>query len=642
MSTESGRRPGQTPIDFVAKWLCPFLIMGLVSSLVFFLLEVLYQTDGPFKGRLQWILFFFVFGEVLTARLAITGEAGARSKLYGIVLAGLTYLGMAAFVQYPPDLRELSFLFNIILVGVVWWCSHRLTWDCTNLDEDTDMSARGLLQAAGLEQKQGSEGDLLEEPEKADGKRKPLTGLAGWLDRYRRFREKQQKKRTLGVWVVYFSLAALPIFGLGQSLIPLTAPGRRQFAFWLMTVYVACGLGLLLTTCFLGLRRYLRQKGLQMPKAMTGAWLTSGGVLVLVLLVLGAFLPRPYAEYPLIDLIDPAGAKKRQADRLALKGDEPGEGRGQPGETRPDGKEPGGKADDKGKGQSKEGGGKEGKGAQGKEGKGDGEGKGKEGKGGGETKGQDKGNGQSKQGDKNGKQTRGGMSKEPKGNKGQGQQKEMAKGLKEMEKKEQGKSAPQSSQQRSFSGVQQFLQKIAPVMKWIVFGALALIVVIAFLRGGLGFLSNFTEWAKRLLEAWRNFWAGLFGGAKQLGGAGGIAGEAAEEEKEAPVPFSAFANPFDTGKADELSPGGLVRYTFEALEAWARERGLERRPDETALEMVNRIGDEVPALEESARRLGQLHARAEYARGELPRAAVADVRAFWEQLERVALAPLSA
>ena len=48
--------------------------------------------------------------------------------------------------------KEISFLVNIILVGVVWWCANRLTWDCTNVDEDVDMSGEGLLQAAGLEE----------------------------------------------------------------------------------------------------------------------------------------------------------------------------------------------------------------------------------------------------------------------------------------------------------------------------------------------------------------------------------------------------------------------------------------------------------------------------------------------------------
>ena len=62
------------------------------------------------------------------------------------------------------------------------------------------------------------------------------------------------------MWIIYFSLAALPLFGLGQALIPVEEEARRRTTFWLLVCYVAAGIGLMLTTCFLGLRRYLRQK----------------------------------------------------------------------------------------------------------------------------------------------------------------------------------------------------------------------------------------------------------------------------------------------------------------------------------------------------------------------------------------------
>ena len=39
--------------------------------------------------------------------------------------------------------------------------------------------------------------------------------------RYRAYREKRDRQpHAPGVWVVYFSLAALPLYGVGQSLIP--------------------------------------------------------------------------------------------------------------------------------------------------------------------------------------------------------------------------------------------------------------------------------------------------------------------------------------------------------------------------------------------------------------------------------------
>jgi hypothetical protein len=628
-------------VDYVTIVLSPVLIMGLVGSLVFFLLEVFYRTDGEWKERLQYILFFFVFGSVLTARIAMNGDTAARAPLYGAALALATFIGMQLFVEYPPGVKELSFLVNMLLVGVVWWCSQRLTWDCTNIDEETDMSGEGLLQAAGIEEKPEPEAELLvEEPSET---KKYASPLGTWIERFKRYRERKQKKRTLGVWVVYFSMAALPLFGLGQSLIPLTAPDRRQFAFWLMITYVGCGLGLLLTTCFLGLRRYLRQKRLQMPAAMTGVWLATGGTLVIALLLIGAFLPRPYAEYPAMDYFNQVGSAKRGANKMAFKGDSPGEGRGQPGAPDPEGKAPGDRAGKQGKGQGEgnDSGGKDGKGGDAKgeqsgDSKGDKSGKGEPGKGeqakGEQAKGeQEKGDNREKgEGDKSDRS--GGSGRRSDGNKA-------AKGLKEMEKG--ARNTPSQSSSPRMSKIQQVMQRVAPVLKWIIFAVLAVVVILALVRGGLGFLANFTDWAKRLLEAWRNFWANLFGGRKTET----VDGDEVEEPE--PVrkmekPFSAFANPFDSGEAKRMPARELVRHTFTAVEAWARERDLGRREDETAMEFLRRVAEEVPALETEAHELAELHALAEYAREKLPANTAAVMELFWQQLERVVEAPLSA
>ena len=631
--------PGQTPVDYVTVVLSPVLIMGLVGSLVFFLLEVFYRADGPnFKDRLQYILFCYVFGAVLVARISMKAEIASRFWMSGTILAFLTFLGMQLFVEYPEGVRELSVPINFLLVVVVWWCAHRLTWDCTNVDEDADMSGEGVLQAAGLEPSPAGPSEPIppREPERLS-----------WWQRFQRYREERKKKRTLGVWVVYFSLAALPVFGLGQSLIPLTASDRRLFGFWLMTIYVACGLGLLLTTCFLGLRRYLRQKRLQMPAVMTGVWLTSGATLVVVLLALGALLPRPSAEYSLIDLVDRAGSAKRKANRLAFKGDSPGEGRGQPGATNPDGKEPGGQADEKGKGPGKDKDGKASGKGDSKDGKGQGDSKdGKSGSEGdkgksdrsGKSNERDKSQGQS--GDDRGKkgndQPRDGQKNDGQRNSGSGQQNKAAQNL---DKMEQAHAKPSSSSSRMAS-VRQLLQRVAPVLKWIVFALIAGLVVVALLRGGLGFLANFTDWARRLLEAWRRFWANLFGPTR---GQGEYTPEGPTAGPSTPaVAFASFTNPFESGRAERMTARQLVRYSFEALQAWARERDLGRHDDETAQEFVDRLGGEVPALETEAQRLAGLLARAEFARGEMPASTGAVVHGFWERLERVVEAPLSA
>src|SRR5262249_47274654 len=103
----------------------------------------------------------------------------------------------------------------------------------------------------------------------------------------------------------------------------------RQYSFWLMAIYMTSGLGLLLTTSFLGLRRYLRQRRLQMPKAMTATWLGVGGTLAIILLAMSAFLPRPQSETPLFEWTALGG--ERTASRYSLLDSDSAKGEGRPG-----------------------------------------------------------------------------------------------------------------------------------------------------------------------------------------------------------------------------------------------------------------------------------------------------------------------
>lgn len=636
-------RPAPTVADYVTTVLSPALIMGLVASLVFFLLEVFYKTDGEYKGRMQWILFFFVFGAVLTARVAIVVDS-ARATLYGLVLAFLTWIGLQQFIDYPEEsgVAGVAWLINLFLVGIVWWCAKRLTWDCTHVDEEAEPPGEGLLRASGLEAGPSeAEAPPPEQPtDKA--KRKP-SGLVAWVERYRKYREERARKRPLGVWVVYFSLAALPLFGLGQALLPIEDAERRQFSFWLMTVYVGCGLGLLLTTCFLGLRRYLRQRKVQMPAAMTSVWMLTGGGLVLALLLTGAVLPRPHAEYT---LLDPLGAAKRKASRFAVKGDSPGQGEGRPGEARRDGQQPGNQQAEKG-----ERGEKSGKGSK-QGGEKDGENRGEKGNEKGREKGGDKGaekGGDS--GDKSGEKedrkgdpadkSRQGKDKRQ-GSEGQKNEKD-SRTEKDPDPAEKDAAKSQSgSSSRRFSGLMEMFQKLGPILKVLIFILLGVVVFLFVARGFLGFLAGFTDWARRWLDAWHRFWANLFARRPAEERSGEGEGEARESRPRFRT-FAEYANPFANGSAARMSPRELVLYTFEAVEAWAREHDLAREPGETALEFSSRLGNEVPGLEEDLRKLSALLGRAVYARGgKLPANTQELVRAFWERLERVVAAPLSA
>src|SRR5205823_3347452 len=92
-------------------------------------------------------------------------------------------------------------------------------------------------------------------------------------------------------------------------------------------------------------------------------------------------------------------------------------------------------------------------------------------------------------------------------------------------------------------------------------------------RHGLKFLANFTQWARDLLASMRRFWEGLFGAKKDQAAGGGTAEEEGETVEQA-LPFAAFRNPFADGTATQRTEQELLRYTFAALEAWARDRDV--------------------------------------------------------------------
>jgi hypothetical protein len=374
---------------------------------------------------------------------------------------------------------------------------------------------------------------------------------------------------------------------------------------------------------------------------MTGAWLTLGGGLIVALLVLGAVLPRPQPEYPLVE-IPGITSPERQASRFAFFGGKPGKGEGhrsaqKPPDDKQDPNAPQGKRGEDGQKTDDK------SAPEGKDGK----------KSDGQNDGQNKRNGA--QGDERGKpgeekDSKGRPTKDPRdkqdekgGDRKQDEQPQSGPSQNQRNEQPQRNEAVQQtpSSNSPLGSLSSLLAGLAPILKWIVFAVFALVVLFLVLRGGLRFLANFSDWAKGILDAFRSWWQALFGslGERSKGGEE----EAVESAPGAPrKTFGSFRNPFLDGRAERLTPEKLVRYSFEALEAWAWEHHLGRQPDETALEFAQRIGEEVPALEADARRLAGLYARVLYARGGLPASSPETVRQFWERLEAVAEQPLSA
>ena len=292
------RRLRQTLMDYMVIGISPALIMGMVGSLLFFLLTVFYQ--GQYEARLHFIFAMFTLAVVLIAHISME-EGIEYASMFGIALAIVTALALARFVQIQGALAPYGTLINWGFIAIVWWSAHKLTWDCTFIDDAQDASGEGLLQGMGFDsdtvQRQVAIVQSGGATSTGSSTAAPAAAAAApdrGKDWYQQLVQRRRRPHTPGVWVMYYALAALPLFAIGQLMIPAADTASRLHAFRLICVYVACALGLLLTTSFLGLRRYLRQRNLAMPADMAGMWLSLGCVMIFGLLLVCRLAPTPW------------------------------------------------------------------------------------------------------------------------------------------------------------------------------------------------------------------------------------------------------------------------------------------------------------------------------------------------------------
>ena len=615
------KKDGSGLIDLATVALAPAFIMAMVGSLVFFLIDVIYR--GAYTERLHYTFFFFTFGAVLIARITIE-QGRARAGLYAVGLAGACFVAMLAFVEYPtPLMKALGPVVNIGLMALVWFCADRLTWDCTHFDDARKASGQGVLAAVGLDE------DHRRTPDDDEVELTAKQQKLGWLERVEAYRaERKKRPHTPGTRVLYFGLAALPIFALGQSLIPADDAARRSATFFDMAVYIGSALALLVTTNLMGLRRYLSERGAVISPVMTTSWLLLGGALILGFLVVGAILPRPHSETPLVNLGTNRTSDRNASKNAQVRDSSTGKGDGAAGKKTQKGD---GKASAKGgepkggNGGEKGGGGGKGDSQGGKKSDGDAKG-GDQGdkKGDGNDKGSKSDAKPSKADDKKGPNQK----SDPDGSKGgddsQSDDKQDGGDDKADDAKSDGNKSGSSGVAEKLS---QISEAIGGFVKWVVWIVIAVAVIVGIAVFFLKYLSPFTTWAKNLLDWLR----GLFARKETVRTPGGVEADAAEVKKR-PAPFSAYTNPFARGGV-ERKPAEVVEYTFAALDGWAWDRDRGRKPGETPTEFAVRLGHEFADLDEPAFAVAQLYVRTQYSRGPVTKAELPAVEKLWDELE---------
>jgi Domain of unknown function (DUF4129) len=511
------KKPSQTAADYLIIGISPVLIMLLVGSLCFFLIEVFFR--GEAIDSVRWVMFWFVMAVVLVSRIGIEQGTG-QAAVYGLALAAVTWLYL---VRIHP-----AFILGLILLGVVWWCANKLTWDCSLIDDDEDASGSGLLETVSHFKK--------------------TTFIKTSESRVPKTKQKAQKKSAAphppGLWVVYFSLAALPLFGVGQMLLPRDDATARHMGFTYLFVYVLAAMGLLLTTSFLGLRRYLRQRYLPMPPLIALGWIRFGAGLGIFVLIGALLLPRPGANEAWESLRYHVDYRLHQASDYAMRLSPHGSGHGRPGND-------GGKSDTSKNPTA--------------------------------TSPQPQpGQGQSPSPGQNGKiQDKGAPSQTPSGG-GAGALYNLFKIL--------------------------FLLAIAALAGWWLFRRRELIF----------------QAIKSIIASVTQFFRDLF----RLGSTSG-ATVPAGKKKPNRRPFAAFHNPFLTGREAAWTHGQLILYSYDALRAWAEEKGIVPRPEQTAREFCQELSGQFPEINSELNQLSSLYGRAAYTTSGADGSDLEPVKSLW-------------
>jgi hypothetical protein len=415
-----------------------------------------------------------------------------------------------------------AFLLGILLLGIVWWCAHKLTWNCTYVDDDDDASGQGLMETLP---------DFLRRKSKTkkSAAQTPAEKSAERLARLGTYFVKAAKPQPPGLWVLYFSAAALPLFGIGQVLMPSGDTASRRLGFVFLVVYMAAALGLLLTTSFLGLRRYLRQRYLRMPRVISLGWLRFGGGMIVTVLALALLLPRPGSSYTWKTAALQVDAQLRRASDFAIQYNPHAKGKGRAG-NQPGGSQSPRAAD---------------------------------------------ANPPEQQPPGSGAQPQAGAS-------AQGPPPQPA-------------AAPPAAQAGDFHNLVR-----------------ALFVVVLALLFGWWLARNrqmILQAIKAFIEAVKQFLASLSdaAGAKKGSAKAGPAPDAAKIH-----PFANYKNPFVTGADRSWSPEQVIVYTYEAVQAWAKERGIEFPPQQTPREFCAELGGKHPEIGYELGRLTIYYAHAAY------------------------------
>ena len=301
------QRPSAT--DYLLDALTPVMIFIMVYSVIFFLLDVYHALHPEIDDRiLRLVTFSFIMGIVALNRL-VARDGSEESILYILGLGGAVALytfstkelyPIAAFFNNSP---YFATAFAVVLVLLIWWMTNRLVHECC-LDENPVVGDIGLLTGTARRIQKV----VAHRPEHARKKRKEESMLmTNVLEPYdpSEWKKREAKKapaeaptkrlseRHPGVSIFYFSVPAMAVFALGLPVVRQAGDAPVKAGHFYVGCYTVAALMLLMLTSLGGLREYFRARRIRVPSGLGWFWIGLGIVMIAMVLVGAAQLPKP-------------------------------------------------------------------------------------------------------------------------------------------------------------------------------------------------------------------------------------------------------------------------------------------------------------------------------------------------------------
>ena len=273
----------------IGAGLIPLCIWGLVATLMFQLIELRSVAFEGGEVRLKWAVLAFTLGVILIQRLGYYQGVSVASGYAAAMLAAVTLFNLYFSYAYRlPVHWGIVFLVNEVLLLVLWWVARTLAQACA-VDDTGQVDAAGdagILPGFGRRRS----ADVEEEA----GEATPM-GVPASDRELQRMWSKKLSPRHPGRVIFYFSLVAIPVFGVGIMVFPRGDPARAQ-AGALLFIYMWCALALLGLSSLSQLRAYFERRGVGLPEVVGLPWIAICFAAVTLVLTIALFLPQPASE----------------------------------------------------------------------------------------------------------------------------------------------------------------------------------------------------------------------------------------------------------------------------------------------------------------------------------------------------------